>query len=600
MSAYGTWRFGEDLRARRLTAKVFLAVLLPVLRLGAQDTRTITEPFFPPICSSLDAKLRSGAVGLSPESETSFDTQDVQKALDTCAHGQAVQLRARNHNNAFLIAPIRIPTGVTLLVSPAVTVFASRNPRDYDANADKTCGTLQKNSGGCVPLISVSHGDGSGVMGYGVIDGRGHLPMLIDGVASKISWWQLARQASGNLTQNNPRLLQVHNTDGFTLYKITLKNSPNFHVSLGTCTNATIWGVKIVTPYDARNTDGIDPGYSSNVTIRDSFISVGDDNVAIGGNNPPGASNISVVNNWFGNGHGASIGSYTQAGVSRVLFENIVISGEVLDRNQAGIRIKSDVSRGGLVENITYRNFCMKDVHAAIVLDPFYTAGAKGELIPQYRNISLQNIHATTEGTIKIFGYDATRPATVSLDNVQVDGVKASDVSIQYTGLTVGPTPINFSTMLTGQGVTVTDIVSQPNSTYTCSAEIFAPITGELIRGAPQRLSVGHVRVQLFTTKANSYASYQAQTDVDPSATLDLPAPTGTVTIYDGDNMLGSVPLTGARVMRVPLSSLAIGTHNLTAAYSGDDRYPAIKFGSYPVEILAPSAQTAPAKGHRW
>ena len=70
-------------------------------------------------------------------------------------------------------------------------------------------------------------------MGYGVIDGRGELPMLINGSASGMSWWDLARSAVSPLTQNNPRMLQVSNTDGFTLYKITLMNSPNFHVSLG-------------------------------------------------------------------------------------------------------------------------------------------------------------------------------------------------------------------------------------------------------------------------------------------------------------------------------------------------------------------------------
>ena len=55
-------------------------------------------------------------------------------------------------------------------------------------------------------------------------------------------------------------------------------------------TNFTAWGVKIVTPYDARNSDGIDPGYGTNVTITQSHISDGDDQVAIGGNKLPGAS----------------------------------------------------------------------------------------------------------------------------------------------------------------------------------------------------------------------------------------------------------------------------------------------------------------------
>ena len=279
-----------------------LAVLsLIAAALYGQDTRTVSEPAFPPVCTQLEAQLTAGPRGLPLGSEMMFDTARIQSAMDLCAPGQAIELRPAVSNNAFLIAPIRIPRGVTLLVDAGVTLFASRNPRDYDANSSKACGTISTSGSGCVPLISASRSDGGGIMGYGVIDGRGHLSMLIDGAPSGTTWWDLANQANvQNLNQNNPRMIQVSNTDNFTLYKITLMNSPNFHVALGTDTNFTAWEVKIVTPYDARNTDGIDPGYSSNVTITNSYISDGDDNVAVGGNNSPGASNISVTNNHFG------------------------------------------------------------------------------------------------------------------------------------------------------------------------------------------------------------------------------------------------------------------------------------------------------------
>ena len=65
------------------------------------------------------------------------------------------------------------------------------------------------------------------------------------------------------------------------LYRITLRNSPNFHVSYSGGDGFTVWGVKIFTPERARNTDGIDPGNSTNVTITRSYIWTGDDHVAI-------------------------------------------------------------------------------------------------------------------------------------------------------------------------------------------------------------------------------------------------------------------------------------------------------------------------------
>ncbi len=206
-----------------------------------QDTRSVTEPSFPPVCSLLDAQLvKSGPAGIPLSSEKAFDTARIQSALELCAQGQAVELRPSGSNNAFLIAPIRLPAGVTLLVDAGVTVFASRNPRDYDANSSKMCGTISTDGSGCLPLIAASGSDGAGIMGFGVIDGRGHLPMLVNGGASNITWWDLANQANTQgLNQNNPRLIQINNTNGFTLYKIMLMNVAKFHVALGTCTNFT-------------------------------------------------------------------------------------------------------------------------------------------------------------------------------------------------------------------------------------------------------------------------------------------------------------------------------------------------------------------------
>lgn len=65
------------------------------------------------------------------------------------------------------------------------------------------------------------------------------------------------------------------------MYNITLRNSPNFHVSVGQTDGFTAWGVKIMTPGTARNTDGIDPSSSRNVTITHCYIHTGDDDVAV-------------------------------------------------------------------------------------------------------------------------------------------------------------------------------------------------------------------------------------------------------------------------------------------------------------------------------
>ncbi|MBS1857400.1 MAG: Ig-like domain repeat protein [Acidobacteria bacterium] len=558
-----------------------------------QDTRTLREPAMPPACAVLTARLAGmgGGAGLPPDSESQPDTARIQAALNACGSGQGVELAAGAGTDAFLTGPIQIPKGVALMVDAGVTLFASRNPRDYDADSSKSCGTLTAAGGGCVPLLTVNGADGAGIAGYGAIDGRGYAPMLLNGSAG-MTWWDLARSAASPLIQNNPRLLQVSNTNGFTLYKITLRNSPNFHVALGRDSNVTVWGVKIIAPYDARNTDGIDPGYSSNVAIVNSWISDGDDNVAIGASNTPGATNITVLNDWFGHGHGASIGSYTQNGVSNTLFGHITIAGESANRNQIGLRIKTDVSRGGLVRNIVYSNICMRQVRTAITLNPFYTAGATGTLIPQFRNITMQDIHATTEGLVQIQGHDASAPATVTLDNVQVDGVQKADVTAQYAAIATGPRPVNLAPYLSGTGVSVTGAATLAASPYACPDAAFSPVMGELAPGPAQVASGAAVQmaVQVLTTKEIPFASYSSLLAGNPMATLELTPPAGTVTVYDGTRAVGSAAVNGTAWSRITVAGLGDGPHHLYAVYSGDANYAGRQFGGYDVTVGSPAA----------
>ena len=65
-------------------------------------------------------------------------------------------------------------------------------------------------------------------MGEGAIDGRGGAALI----SQKVSWWDLAQEAKvKNLNSERvPRLMQLSHCDNFTLYRITLRNSPNFHV----------------------------------------------------------------------------------------------------------------------------------------------------------------------------------------------------------------------------------------------------------------------------------------------------------------------------------------------------------------------------------
>jgi polygalacturonase len=425
---------------RRIWVSVAALIASAAPSLRAQDTRSVTEPVIPPACITLKASFTtaaatSGEMEARPNSNAILDTIRIQQALDQCAKSHAVELAPDSGHTAFLTGPIALRPGVTLLIDRSVTLYASRNPTDYELS-EGSCGLVNDAPSGCRPLITARGATGSAIMGNGAIDGQGGAKILLDGKPSAKSWWDLAEDARTAGRQQVPRLIETDLTDDFTLYRITLKNSPNFHLSFHRGDGLTVWAVKIDTPSTARNTDGIDPAQSRNITITHSFIRTGDDNVAIKAGDGP-TTNVSVLDNHFYSGHGMSIGSETNGGVSQVL-----VRGLSLDGPDNGIRIKSNATKGGLVQDVLYDNI--------------YSFPGKGvQLLPVYDGITLRNVRISGGGRLQFNGFDHTHRIGVTFDGVLLlDGPARYKAQAIHTDLTFGPGPVN--PVFTGDDSTVT------------------------------------------------------------------------------------------------------------------------------------------------
>ena len=405
----------------------------------AQDTRKVTEPRIPPSCATLTASLKSSEGKLAAADESKLDTQRIQAALDGCSAGRAVELKTAPGRDSFLSGPLQLRAGVTLLVDTDVILFASRNPRDYDSRPG-ACGVISTGGGGCRPLIGGTRVEGAGVMGDGIIDGRGGETMLGTINPGK-TWWQLADEARAGGTQNNPRLLVLSGCDNFTLYRITLRNSPNFHVSYSSGNGFTVWGVKVYSPRNARNTDGIDPGNSTNVTIAYSWIDTGDDNVAIKAGAGLPTTHMTIAHNHFYSGHGMSIGSETNGGASAIRVVDLSIDGA-----DNGIRIKSNSTRGGLVHDIVYEDVCIRNTKNPIYMDTHYTAtvGPEQGRIPVFQDITLRSVRIIGDGRLMLDGFDAEHLLKMTFDNVVLDTPAAVKTTASHATLTLGPGLVNF------------------------------------------------------------------------------------------------------------------------------------------------------------
>jgi polygalacturonase len=313
---------------------------------------------------------------------------------------------------------------------------------------------------GCRPLITADHVTGAGVMGDGVIDGRGGVKLL----GKNVSAWDLAEQARPGGGQKVSRLIVANHADNFTLYRITLRNSPNFHVVYNGGDGFTVWAIKIDTPGKlARNTDGIDPGSGAkNITVTESYISTGDDDIAIKGG-PGGVTAMTVSHNHFYRGHGMSIGSETNGGVSRIVVSDLSIDGA-----DNGIRIKSNAARGGLVHDVRYEDVCIRNSPNPILLDTAYSANGtmEGTLFPRFTDIHLDRVHISGGGKISFNGYSQEYRLGVFLDDVETTDHASYSYSVKHADFTVGPGPVNLK--LHGEETTVTGTAGT-GSPYSCA-----------------------------------------------------------------------------------------------------------------------------------
>ena len=395
--------------------------------------------------------------------ENTLDTSTIQAALNACSTGKAVKLATAGTNDALVSGPLTIPSGVTLWVDTGVTLFATRDPGVWGSSS---------------AFISVK-GASSGVVGDGTIDGQGGEP----NIGGTQSWWDQNAGSSGN----SPALIEVRGATNFTLYRITLHNSPKFHVKMGSA-GFVAWGVTIKAPSkptnsagtaldysNAHNTDGIDPGEAaSNGFIVCSNISVGDDHIAIKGGT--GVTNLLIAHNHFRSGHGMSIGSETNGGVSGLNVYDLSIDGlgsGLGGGSSNGIRIKSDPSRGGLVTNATYSDICTRNLANPIIITPMYTA-VTGTLIPNYNGITIRDfrsVASTVVPNVTLLGFDSAHITGVALDNVVIDGLTAAHIMATNANVTLGPGNVNF--MPTGTGVTVTNAISGTSTPNPCGADRF-------------------------------------------------------------------------------------------------------------------------------
>ena len=187
--------------------------------------------------------------------------------------------------------------------------------------------------------------------------------------------------------RGRPRLIGIQNSKDVLLSGLNLHNQAVWCLFVLYSENVEIDGVKITAEHNIPSSDGIDIDSSKHVHITNVFIDDDDDCISIkSGKDADGlrvnrpAEDILIENSHFAYGQGGvAMGSETSGGIRNVTVLNCVMD----SGNWAPIRFKSQPSRGGVVENITYKNIVAAR-HAAGLRDEYGVAhgGAERSRIP--------------------------------------------------------------------------------------------------------------------------------------------------------------------------------------------------------------------------
>ena len=128
-----------------------------------------------------------------------------------------------------------------------------------------------------------------------------------------------------------------------------------------------------------------------------------------------------------------SIGSETSGGVNAIRVVDLTIDGA-----DNGLRIKSNSTRGGLVDDVVSEDVCIRATKNPIVLDTSYSSpdsSGEGTKIPVYTNIVYRHVRIQGPGILRLEGHDAAHRLGVSFVDVHATGdVKTQSKELDATG----------------------------------------------------------------------------------------------------------------------------------------------------------------------
>lgn len=342
----------------------------------------------------------------------------------------------------FTAGPIHLKSNVNLHVADGARVLFSTKPADYlPVVFTRFEGTEVMNYS---PLIYAIDQENVAVTGGGTLDGQ----------ASNNNWWTWKRQGGdqdiaklvamaeegvpaaerkfGEGFHLRPNFLQPYRCKNVLIEGVTILGSPMWEIHPVLCENVTVRGVTVDT--HGPNNDGCNPESCRDVLIENCTFDTGDDCIAIkSGRNADGrrlarpSENIIVRGCTMRDGHGGvTLGSEMSGGIRNVFVEDCSMSSPNLDR---AIRLKSNMRRGGFLENMFVRNIDVGEVKEAVLHIDLRYFNETGEHKPTVRNIYLENVSSKkSRHPLFLLGIEQAPMENIILTNCRFENAERPSV----------------------------------------------------------------------------------------------------------------------------------------------------------------------------
>jgi polygalacturonase len=308
---------------------------------------------------------------------THLDTAAVQRALDAAGR-RAATLRVGP--GTFRCGTLRLRSGVQLVLEAGATLLASSRPEDFLP--------VER-----LPYPTYSDAETSGfhealLLGDGIHDVVITGPGTIDG---------------GRTERNGPKPIALHRCRRATVSGVTIRNAPNYCVSLGGCDDVVVDSVTIRDAF----ADGIDPDCCRRVRIVGCDIESDDDAIVLKTSlilGAPRPTEDVVVERcrMMSPSNGFKIGTETSGAVRRVTVRDCQVSGRarptaipaVVAGEAGGVAIES--VDGAAVEDVVVERVTVTD--AAVPLFVRLGARGRGQRTPTpgaIRGVAVRDLSAT-------------------------------------------------------------------------------------------------------------------------------------------------------------------------------------------------------------